>query len=77
MKHRVVMGGNRERYSCGLFSIPKEGAMIRVPTELVNTDHPLRYRPFKFSDYMSYFVSNIRDDALEVYAGVWAEPQKR
>ncbi|KAK4769444.1 hypothetical protein SAY86_027594 [Trapa natans] len=70
VKHRVVMRGNRERYSWGLFSIPKEGAMIRVPTELIDTDHPLRYRPFKFSDYMSYYVSNIRDDALEVYASI-------
>ncbi|OWM86659.1 hypothetical protein CDL15_Pgr015694 [Punica granatum] len=70
VKHRVVMSGDRDRYSCGLFSIPKEGAMIRVPAKLVDTDHPLRYRPFKFDDYVTYFVSNRRDDALEVYAGV-------
>ncbi|EOY31391.1 Oxoglutarate/iron-dependent dioxygenase - like 10 [Theobroma cacao] len=70
VKHRVVMKADRERYSFGLFSMPKEGAMIEVPRELVDKEHPLLYRPFKFADYFSYFVSNISDDALEIYAGV-------
>ncbi|XWS27174.1 hypothetical protein CRYUN_Cryun26dG0092400 [Craigia yunnanensis] len=70
VKHRVVMKANKERYSFGLFSVPKEGAMIAVPRELVDNEHPLLYRPFKFADYFSYFVSNISDDALEIYAGV-------
>ncbi|OMO52392.1 Oxoglutarate/iron-dependent dioxygenase [Corchorus capsularis] len=70
VKHRVVMKGDKERYSFGLFSMPKEGAMIEVPRELVDNEHPLLYRPFKFADYFSYFVSNISDDALEIYAGV-------
>ncbi|XP_071724161.1 probable 2-oxoglutarate-dependent dioxygenase AOP1 [Rutidosis leptorrhynchoides] len=69
VKHRVVMKGDKERYSCGLFSIPKEGATIEVPKQFVDKEHPLLYKPFKFSDYFSYFVSNISDDALEVYAG--------
>ena len=64
------MKANKERYSFGLFSVPKEGAMIEVPRELVDNEHPLLYRPFKFADYFSYFVSNISDDALEIYAGV-------
>ncbi|XWS70831.1 hypothetical protein CRYUN_Cryun03dG0082500 [Craigia yunnanensis] len=70
VKHRVVMKGDKERYSFGLFSVPKEGAMIEVPHELVDNEHPLLYRPFRFEDYFSYFVSNISDDALEIYAGV-------
>ncbi|XVE63551.1 hypothetical protein DITRI_Ditri07aG0029300 [Diplodiscus trichospermus] len=70
VKHRVVMKAKKERYSFGLFSVPKEGAMIEVPRELVDNEHPLLYRPFKFADYFSYFVSNISDDALEIYAGL-------
>ncbi|XVE71618.1 hypothetical protein DITRI_Ditri10aG0165600 [Diplodiscus trichospermus] len=70
VKHRVVMKGEKERYSFGLFSVPKEGAMIEVPRELVDNEHPLLYRPFKFEDYFSYFVSNLSDDALEIYAGI-------
>ncbi|KAM7257425.1 hypothetical protein ACFE04_013166 [Oxalis oulophora] len=69
-KHRVVMRGDKERYSCGLFLIPKEGATIEVPHKFVDKEHPLIYKPFIFADYFSYFVSNISDDALEVYAGL-------
>ncbi|GMJ15629.1 hypothetical protein like AT1G52820 [Hibiscus trionum] len=70
VKHRVVMKGDKERYSFGLFTLPKEGATIEAARELVDSEHPLLYRPFKFADYFSYFVSNISDDALDIYAGV-------
>ncbi|MBA0574445.1 hypothetical protein Golob_001649 [Gossypium lobatum] len=70
VKHRVVMKGEKERYSFGLFTVPKEGAMIEAARELVDNEHPLLYRPFKFADYFSYFVSNLSDDALEIYAGL-------
>ncbi|XP_071723489.1 probable 2-oxoglutarate-dependent dioxygenase AOP1 [Rutidosis leptorrhynchoides] len=69
-KHRVVMRGDKERYSCGLFSIPKDGAIVEAPRQFVDDDHPLLYKRFNFSDFLSYFVSNHRDDALQVYAGV-------
>ncbi|KAJ0090505.1 hypothetical protein Patl1_12817 [Pistacia atlantica] len=69
-KHKVMLSEKRERYSFGLFAMPKEGATIQVPDELVDDDHPLLYQPFKFSDFFSYFVENISDDALELYAGV-------
>ncbi|KAK8649826.1 hypothetical protein V6N13_139482 [Hibiscus sabdariffa] len=70
IKHRVVMKGDKERYSFGLFTLPKEGAMVEAARELVDGEHPLLYRPFKFADYFSYFLSNLSDDALDVYAGV-------
>ncbi|KAJ4707964.1 2-oxoglutarate-dependent dioxygenase [Melia azedarach] len=69
-KHRVVMSGEKERYSFGLFSMPKEGVITEVPNELVDEHHPLLYRPFKFTEFMSYFSGNISDDALEIYAGL-------
>ncbi|KAL5783188.1 hypothetical protein ACOSP7_008217 [Xanthoceras sorbifolium] len=69
-KHRVVMSGDKERYSFGLFSMPKEGVSIEVPAELVDNNHPLVYRPFKFSDFFYHFVNNVRDDALEAFAGI-------
>ncbi|KAJ8751647.1 hypothetical protein K2173_025806 [Erythroxylum novogranatense] len=69
-KHRVVISGDKDRYSSGLFLIPKEEAMIEVPEELVDKDHPLLYRPFYFADYMSYYVSMLSDDALDIYAGI-------
>lgn len=44
--------------------------VIEVPQELIDKDHPLLYRPFKYQDYLTYFVSNITDDALELFAGL-------
>ncbi|KAE8710380.1 putative fidipidine [Hibiscus syriacus] len=70
VKHRVVMKGDKERYSFGLFTLPKEGAVIEAARELVDSEHPLLYRPFNFADYFSYFVSTLSDDALDIYARV-------
>ncbi|KAJ9168377.1 hypothetical protein P3X46_019912 [Hevea brasiliensis] len=69
-RHRVVVRGDKDRYSCGLFSMPKEETMIEVPSELVDKEHPLLYRPFIFADYISYYASKLSDDALEIFAGI-------
>ncbi|KAL5144964.1 putative 2-oxoglutarate-dependent dioxygenase AOP1.2 [Glycine soja] len=67
--HRVMMSGDKERYSFGLFTMPKEEMDIEVPIELVDEKiHPLRYHPFKYGEYISYFVSNLKENALEVFA---------
>ncbi|RDY00506.1 putative 2-oxoglutarate-dependent dioxygenase AOP1.2, partial [Mucuna pruriens] len=69
--HRVVMRGEKERYSFGLFAMPKEEMNIKVPRELVDDKiHPLRYHPFNYGEYISYFVSNLKENALEVFAGL-------
>ncbi|KAK2978127.1 hypothetical protein RJ640_028681 [Escallonia rubra] len=69
-KHRVTMSNNKERYSYGFFGIPKPGTTVEVPQQLVNKEHPLRYRPFTFSDYVSFIASHRTDEALEFYAGI-------
>ncbi|XP_010249917.1 PREDICTED: probable 2-oxoglutarate-dependent dioxygenase AOP1 [Nelumbo nucifera] len=75
-KHRVVMSGDIERYSFALFCIPKEGVVIEVPKELVDKEHPLLFRPFKYMDFLRYFQSVVNSNALEnenvlgVYAGI-------
>ncbi|CAI0444471.1 unnamed protein product [Linum tenue] len=48
----------------------KDDSTVAVADQLVDGDHPLMYRPFTYSDYLSYFVHNLSDDALEVYAGL-------
>ncbi|XP_050366124.1 probable 2-oxoglutarate-dependent dioxygenase AOP1 [Argentina anserina] len=70
--HRVMMsqGIKEERYSFAVFGWPKDEFIIEVPNELIDREHPLLYRPFNFFEYFTYFTANIRDDALEVYAGV-------
>ncbi|KAK7256564.1 hypothetical protein RIF29_30018 [Crotalaria pallida] len=69
--HRVVMNAEKERYSFGLFASPKDEMEIKVPCELVEDNkHPLRYQPFNYGEYIHYFVSTLKRDAQEVFAGV-------
>ncbi|KAL6005833.1 hypothetical protein ACLOJK_041716 [Asimina triloba] len=72
--HRVMLSGERERFSCGLFPIPKEGVMIEVPPQLVDQEHPLIFRPFNYQDYIRFLFSNMneiyKNNALERFAGV-------
>ncbi|KAM5566294.1 hypothetical protein ABKV19_019980 [Rosa sericea] len=70
--HRVMMSKDikEDMYSFAVFGWPKEEFMIEVPNELIDNEHPLLYRPFNFAEYFTYFTANIRDDALELYAGV-------
>lgn len=69
-KHRVIMSGEKERYSCAFYTIPKDGVGIEVPQELVDEDHPLLYRPFVYSEYLEKHLTNTNFDALQVHAGI-------
>ncbi|XP_020202974.1 probable 2-oxoglutarate-dependent dioxygenase AOP1 [Cajanus cajan] len=69
--HKVVMSGDKDRYSFVLFTTPKEDMVIEVPSELVdNENHPLRYRPFNYGEYFNYFFEKPIPNALEVFAGL-------
>ena len=72
--HRVIVSGNEERYSTALFSKPKTGYIVKAPEELVDEEHPLRYKPFDMIKFLDYFYYN--DDSrkhinpLKAYCGV-------
>ncbi|OIV96505.1 hypothetical protein TanjilG_07897 [Lupinus angustifolius] len=68
--HRVVIGDEeKERYSLGLFASPKDEMKVKVPYELIDEKtHPLRYKPFNYGEYIHYYVSTLKHDALEVFA---------
>ncbi|CAL5406682.1 unnamed protein product [Camellia sinensis] len=68
VQHRVVMSGDKERLSCGFFSIPKDGVSVEIHPQLVDEEHPLRYRSFVYSDYLAKYLANTRLDALELFA---------
>ncbi|RZC57435.1 hypothetical protein C5167_004739 [Papaver somniferum] len=60
-KHRVMMSGEKDRYSYGLFASPKEEAVIQAPRELVDKEHRLLFRPFTHADFIRFYFPNIHD----------------
>ncbi|KDP37165.1 hypothetical protein JCGZ_06221 [Jatropha curcas] len=50
--HRVIMRGNRPRYSTGLFTAFKAGFVIKAPEELVDEQNPLLYKPFDHFEFL-------------------------
>ncbi|XP_031482160.1 probable 2-oxoglutarate-dependent dioxygenase AOP1 [Nymphaea colorata] len=69
--HRVMVF-DKERFSIGLFSTPKDGAIIKVPEQLVDDGHALLFNPFNFSDFLYYFSTTgvkLSESAIHVFAG--------
>ncbi|KAJ0006752.1 hypothetical protein Pint_30006 [Pistacia integerrima] len=63
--HRVLMSGNKARFSVGLFTFHK--GVIHVPDELIDEEHPLGYKPFNHLEYRS---AKKIDYSIEAHCGV-------
>ncbi|CAL1375141.1 unnamed protein product [Linum trigynum] len=74
VRHRVVLRGEKERYTWGSFLMPKDDSTIEAPEKFVDKEHPLLYRGFTYAEFLSYFVSTLKDDALDVFAGLSTSP---
>ncbi|MCL7032564.1 hypothetical protein MKW94_001586 [Papaver nudicaule] len=71
--HRVVINGEKDRYSYAIFATPNEGATVEIPKELIDKDHPLRFRSFDYMEFLRYLYANPHlDNPLKIYAGVEA-----
>ncbi|XP_038999732.1 probable 2-oxoglutarate-dependent dioxygenase AOP1.2 [Hibiscus syriacus] len=71
--HRVMLSGDKPRYSVGLFTVPKAGYLIKAPEELVDEAHPLLYKPFDYAELLRFLVSNegrCPQSLLKAYCGV-------
>ncbi|CAM0151195.1 unnamed protein product [Urochloa decumbens] len=71
--HRVSAPCGRERFSAQFVSMPKDGFTVRPFDELVDADHPPRYKPCDFDGYVRFrFVGEGRElsDPLEAFCGV-------
>lgn len=71
--HRVMMSGDKERYSIALFSYPKPDYVMKTPEETVDEEHPLLFKPFNYSDYSAYFFSVLHQtcqEPLKTYCGL-------
>ena len=71
-RHRVMMSGEKDRYSFGMFPVPVEGTIINPPNELVDElKHPRILKDFEFTDFLFYsFSDEVRkiDSAQQLYA---------
>ncbi|TMW82003.1 hypothetical protein EJD97_007112 [Solanum chilense] len=71
--HRVMMRGNKARYSVGLFSVPKGDYTIKAPKEMVDEEHPLLYKPFDLHGLLAFTNTEegMRcESALKTYCGL-------
>ncbi|KAK9066269.1 hypothetical protein SSX86_013590 [Deinandra increscens subsp. villosa] len=55
--HRVMMQGDADRYSLGLFTFIRD-LKIETPQELVDEDHPLQYKALDHYKYLHYHASD-------------------
>ncbi|CAN4098374.1 unnamed protein product [Withania somnifera] len=55
--HKVIMdiNGTETRYTVGLFTFIKDGKIIEVAEELVDEEHPLKFKPFLHLDLIKFF----------------------
>ncbi|CAN6287300.1 unnamed protein product [Urochloa humidicola] len=68
---RVAVGGDVARYSVILFALP--GLEIKAPDELVDDEHPLRFKPHCNDDLMRFCISRgttRHEDKLKEFCGV-------
>ncbi|KAK1418875.1 hypothetical protein QVD17_28024 [Tagetes erecta] len=71
LRHRVVMKGKEDRYSIALFSFKK--GIIQIPEELVNEQHPLRFKPFDHFKFLEFYAKGTKyadERAIELFCGI-------
>ncbi|KAK6912128.1 Non-hem dioxygenase N-terminal domain [Dillenia turbinata] len=54
--HQVIMNGDEVRYSLALFSFSNE--MVKVPEELVDDEHPLKFKPFDHFELLQHYYTD-------------------
>ncbi|KAJ0006748.1 hypothetical protein Pint_30003 [Pistacia integerrima] len=70
--HRVIMGGKKIRFALLCTTLHK-GTVISVPDELVDEEHPLRYKPFNHREYRKLHIeygSKKIEYSIEAHCGV-------
>ncbi|XP_073298391.1 probable 2-oxoglutarate-dependent dioxygenase AOP1 [Primulina huaijiensis] len=71
-QHRVMMRGDVVRYSIAIFSVPREGYIIKAPEEMIDEEHPLLFKPFDYSKFLDFYYKDMDQKsfgALKAYCG--------
>ncbi|KAL0425789.1 UNVERIFIED_CONTAM: putative 2-oxoglutarate-dependent dioxygenase AOP1 [Sesamum radiatum] len=73
-RHQVLMKGDKPRYSLALFSY--NHGITHIPEELVDTEHPLQFKPFDSYGLLRFYLSRAPSDmsgsSAKEYCGVTA-----
>ncbi|KAG8391559.1 hypothetical protein BUALT_Bualt01G0200200 [Buddleja alternifolia] len=70
-KHQVIMKGDKPRYCLALFSF--NHGTTHIPEELVDSDHPLQFRPFDNFGLARFYlrgVPQMAESTAKAYCGV-------
>ncbi|KAG2403354.1 2-oxoglutarate-dependent dioxygenase [Vigna angularis] len=70
-EHRVIVKSKKERYSMGLLSYA--GKIMEAEEELVDEEHPLRYKPLDHYGYLRFFLTQEAlksDSRIKAYCGI-------
>lgn len=62
------MPGNETRHSLGLFAF--NDGIINVPEELVDEEHPLRYKPLNMFDFLKAQAVHATGLPVKAFCGV-------
>ncbi|XP_050366299.1 probable 2-oxoglutarate-dependent dioxygenase AOP1 [Argentina anserina] len=71
LKHRVMISGEKERYSLGAFGSPLEGTIIKAEKDLVDKEHPRILKDFDYKDFSNFTFTqegSIIDSEKQVFA---------
>ncbi|KAI3967496.1 hypothetical protein MKW92_033974 [Papaver armeniacum] len=69
--HRVVIEEDDMRYSIGLFGNSQK--LVEVPSELVDEEHPLKFKPFCQMDLINFYLTEEGQKAestVKAYCGI-------
>ncbi|KAL9995552.1 putative oxoglutarate/iron-dependent dioxygenase, non-hem dioxygenase domain-containing protein [Helianthus debilis subsp. tardiflorus] len=67
--HRVMMTGDKDRFSLGLFAFVRDH-IIQIPQELVDENHPLQFQAFDNYKYMQFIDTANSKCPIKTYCGI-------
>ena len=72
VKHRVIVKGQQSRVSLAFFRMFPDEMEIDAPPELVDNEHPRRYRAFQSSKYLAFKKQQIEGGKWENFLDAYA-----
>ncbi|KAL1195295.1 putative 2-oxoglutarate-dependent dioxygenase AOP1.2 [Cardamine amara subsp. amara] len=70
-RHRVLVSGDTDRYSLGMFSF--NNGTLQVPEELIDHQHPLKYKPFDHIGLLRFYRTDTgykSECPIKAYCGI-------